>query len=145
MAERSTSTPPSMITRWLVDRRAVSTSSSSVFDEMASRRLFSIAGRRLSASSSVNRLAMMKGQPSSGALDARHLNRHRAAARAVKLGQNDALPCAQQHGGVAYLQTETLAHQHAAQVRIGVLALTIGELRVVMPPPVLAADHLLEE
>jgi hypothetical protein len=44
-----------MITRWLMAWSVVSACSSSDFDEMASRMLFSISGRRLSASSSVKR------------------------------------------------------------------------------------------
>lgn len=43
------------------------------------------------------------------------------------------------------MQAQALSHDHPAQVRIGVLALAIGILRVVVPPRILTGDQIVEE
>src|SRR5580704_17501531 len=117
---RSTSVPPIMWMRSFIRVRSALASSKSGFSRIASCNKRSTRGMRLCSSDSVKRLAMsMFSQP---ALNAEHLNRERPAARTVEFGQDDTLPCTQQHHRVADLQTEALTHNHAAQVRIGVLA-----------------------
>src|SRR5579872_1381025 len=109
------------------------------FNSTACRRRRSTLGIRLSASARVNRFAMP------GGLHAGNLDRHRAAARSIEFGQNDALPGAQKHGGIADLEAETLPHDHAAQMRIGVLAFAIGIIWIVVPPRRLAGHQIVEE
>lgn len=57
--------------------------------------------------------------------DAANLYRDGAAARTIKLSQYDALPSAQQHHAVPYLQQQSLPEDAALQVRVGVLTLAI--------------------
>src|SRR5437870_2667809 len=118
---------------------AFSASWNSLLAWSASRNRRPTSGSRRCASACVKRLAI------EGRLDARHLNRHRPAARSVEFGEDDALPRAQQHGRVANLEAEALPHHHSAQMRIGVLALAIGVVRIVVPPRVLTADELLQK
>src|SRR5882672_6371043 len=116
--------PPCIATRSAKVCSACLASRYWTLSETASRMIVSISGRRLSASRRVNRLGIW---PS----DARNLHRHGAASRTVEFGQNDALPGAQQHAGVAHLQGKRLAHDHSAQVRVRVLTLAIGIARIV--------------
>src|SRR5713101_3516863 len=105
MAWRSTSTPPSIMTRCVMDCSVLSACWNSDLCDTASRMLCSISGSRRSASARVKRLAMrVEARQHFVVLNARHLDGHRTAARTVKLGQDDALPGAQQHGGIADLQ-----------------------------------------
>src|SRR5579871_3052923 len=106
---------------------------------MAWRSRRSTLGMRRSASARVNRFGMP------GASNAGHLNRHRTAARSVEFGENDALPGAQQDRGISDLQGEALSHDHAAQMRIGVLALAIGVPGIIVTPGIFAGDEIIEE
>src|SRR5260370_31954548 len=101
-----------MAIRWAKEWRACSASWYWDLRDTASRMIVSISGSRRSASISVNRL---------GTSEAGYLDRHRTAARAVEFGQNDSLPGAQKHAGIADLEGERLPHHHPAQGRVGVL------------------------
>src|SRR5580658_103952 len=80
---------------------------------MASSSKRSTRGMRLCASGRVKRLAMSNFDDP--ALYARHLNRERPAAGPVELGQDNALPGAEQHRRITDLQAEALTHNHPAQ------------------------------
>src|SRR5215510_10230256 len=106
---------------------------------MALRSRRSTSGRRRCAWSSVKRLDMP------GASDTGDLDRDRPAARAIELRQDDALPGSEQHARIAYLQAQALPHDHAAQMRIGILALAIGKIGIVVPPGLLAIDQIFQK
>src|SRR5260370_25578938 len=75
----------------------------------------------------------------------RDLNGKRPAAGSVEFREDDALPGAQQHHRVPHLETEGLAHEHAAHVGVCVAALAIRVLRIVVAIVVVAVDDALEE
>src|SRR5579864_2532450 len=78
-------------------------------------------------------------------LDAGNLDGQRPASGAIKFREDDALPGTQEHRGIPHLQTECLAHQHAAEVRISVPSVTIGMFGIIVPVILLAENHLLEK
>src|SRR5687767_9092269 len=98
--------PPRIITRCAIVSNALSAASYCFLSATASRIHCSISGSRLSASSNVKRLGIWVS-------DAGNLNRHGTAAWAVEFGQDDALPGAEQHGGIAHLQAKALPHHHS--------------------------------
>src|SRR5258708_30609334 len=101
----------------------------------------STSGRSLSACCSVKYRIIRYTSCS----NPRGLNGQRPAAGSVEFREDDALPGAQQHHRVPHLETESLAHEHAAHVRIRVAALAIRVLRIVVAIVVVAVDDALEE
>src|ERR1039457_2329568 len=140
-APRFRSTPPSIITRCIAERSSVSACWYSSFKSIASRMARSTCGSSLSACCSV-KCRVICCTPCSNPRD---LDRERPAAGAVEFREDDALPSAQEHRRVPNLKAESLAHEHAAHMRIGVAALAIRVLRVVVAIVVAAVDDALEE
>src|SRR5438128_7152690 len=139
---RSTIMPPYIMTFWLSASMDSSASWHFALSSTASCISLLTSGNRLSASGRVKRWLIFETR---GRSDAGHLHRHGAAARSVELGQDDALPGSQQHGGIPHLQAHALSHEHAAKVRVGVLPLAVGILRIVVTPALIPAHHFLEQ
>lgn len=75
----------------------------------------------------------------------RRQDRQRPAPWTAKLRKDDALPRAETDGSVSHLEAKGLAHQHAARVRIRVLALAVGIIGIVVTVVLVPHHHLLEE
>src|SRR5580700_5464363 len=72
--------------------------------------------------------------------DAENLHLDRTVAGTVELGETDGLPITQGEFAVAHRDRKRVAQHHRAQMRIGVLAIALGEFRIVVPPVIDAAD-----
>src|SRR5262245_17323205 len=70
--------------------------------------------------------------PGTNLRDTHSLHPDRPRARSIELGDQDALPLAQDELSASHLQCEAMAEQHRAEVRVGVHPIAIRMRRVVV-------------